>query len=221
MKKHWNELAKTRLSALGMTQAELSEKMGVTQGAMGHWLNGRRSPSLAEVGAIFQILGISGASLNPDGTFTVAEDLTHPPVKQQYEYPLFTILQAGQFADVEVFNERDALQWVPTTKKAGPTSFWLEVSGHSMTAPPGTRPSFPEGMLILVDPSKNVDHGDFCVAGIHNDSEVTFKRFVREDGQPWLEPLNPNPRYQSIPCNEECRIIGRVIQAQWPEDTFN
>jgi transcriptional regulator with XRE-family HTH domain len=70
MKKHWNELAKTRLAALGMTQAELSEKMGVTQGAMGHWLNGRRSPSLAEVGAMFQIL-ISGASINPDGTFTV------------------------------------------------------------------------------------------------------------------------------------------------------
>lgn len=89
MKKHWNELAKTRLATLGMTQAELSEKMGVTQGAMGHWLNGRRSPSLAEVGAMFQILGISGASINPDGTFTVSEDLTLPPIKQQFEYPLF------------------------------------------------------------------------------------------------------------------------------------
>ncbi|EJO48750.1 LexA family protein [Enterobacter sp. SST3] len=220
MKKHWNELAKARLAVLGMTQAELSEKMGVTQGAMGHWLNGRRSPSLAEVGTIFKILEISGATLNPDGTFTVADDLTHPPVKQQYEYPLFTTLQAGQFAQGTALTERDSLQWVASTKKAGPSSFWLEVSGHSMTAPQGTRPSFPEGMLILVDPSEVVDHGDFCVAAIHNDSEVTFKRYVREDGQPWLEPLNPNPRYQSIPCNEDCRIIGRVITAQWPEDTF-
>lgn len=220
MKKHWNELAKTRLISLGMTQAELSEKMGVTQGAMGHWLNGRRSPSLAEVGTIFKILGISGASLNPDGTFTVAEDLTHPPVKQQYEYPLFTTLQAVQFAEGTALTERHYLQWVPTTKNAGPNSFWLEVTGHSMTAAPGTKPSFPEGMLILVDPSEVVDHSDFCVAGIHNDSEVTFKRYVREDGQSWLEPLNPNPRYQSIPCNEDCRIIGRVITAQWPENTF-
>lgn len=220
MKKHWNELAKTRLNTLGMTQSELSEQMGVSQGAMGHWLNGRRSPSLAEVGAIFEILGINGAALNPDGTFTVGEDLTARPVKQQYEYPLFTTVQAGQFADVGTYTERDAQEWIATTSKAGPRAFWLEVSGHSMTAPPGTKPSFPEGMLILVDPSEDVEPGDFCVAGIHNDSEVTFKRFVWEDGKPWLEPLNPNPRYQSLPCNENCRVIGKVVKAQWPEDTF-
>jgi SOS-response transcriptional repressor LexA len=91
----------------------------------------------------------------------LSEDLTLPPIKQQFEYPLFTTVQAGQFADVGTFTERDALQWVPTTRKAGPDSFWLEVSGHSMTAPPGTRPSFPEGMLILVDPSEDVEPGDF------------------------------------------------------------
>ncbi len=89
-----------------------------------------------------------------------------------------------------------------------------------MTAPPGGRPSFPEGILILVDPEQEVKPGDFCVAGIYNNSEVTFKRFVWEDGTPWLEPLNTNPRYQSIPCNENCRIIGKVVKAQWSEDTF-
>lgn len=221
MKRTWNELAKVRLNTLGMSQAELSEKIGVTQGAMGHWLNGRRNPSLAEVGAIFEILGITGASLNPDGSFTVSEDLTLAPVKRQYEYPLFTTVQAGQFSDVGTYTEKDAKQWIATTRKAGPRSFWLEVNGHSMTAAPGTRPSFPEGMLILVDPDEDVEPGDFCVAGIHNDSEVTFKRYAWDDGQAWLEPLNPNPRYQSILCNENCRVIGRVVKAQWPEETFD
>jgi hypothetical protein len=168
---------------------------------------------------MFQILGISGASINPDGTFTVSEDLTLPPIKQQFEYPFSQPCKLDNLLTL-VLLPNVILQWVPTTRKAGPDSFWLEVSGHSMTAPPGTRPSFPEGMLILVDPSEDVEPGDFCVAG-HNDSEVTFKRYVREDGQPWLEPLNPNPRYQSIPCNENCRIIGRVVKAQWPEDTFD
>lgn len=221
MKKHWNELAKARLIALGMTQAELSEKMGISQGAMGHWLNGRRSPSLSDVGAIFEILGITGASINPDGSFSVSDDMTLPPAKIQYEYPLFTTVQAGQFSDVSGYTEKDAKSWVATTRKASAKSFWLEVIGHSMTAPTGSKPSFPEGMLILVDPDEEVESGDFCVAGIHNDSEVTFKRFTKEDGQPWLEPLNPNPRYQSIPCNENCRIIGRVVKAQWPEETFD
>lgn len=221
MKKHWNELAKTRLSTLGMTQADLAEKMGVTQGAMGHWLNGRRSPSLSEVGAIFEILGITNAALNPDGTFSVSEDLSIPPVKPQYEYPLLTSVQAGVFTEADPITERDVKTWVATTKKASERAFWLEVAGHSMTAPPGGRPSFPEGILILVDPEQEVKPGDFCVAGIYNNSEVTFKRFVWEDGTPWLEPLNTNPRYQSIPCNENCRIIGKVVKAQWPEETFD
>ncbi|MEG2267970.1 MAG: LexA family transcriptional regulator [Acinetobacter sp.] len=217
---NWNELAKTRLNALGMTQAELAEKMGVSQGAMGHWLNGRRSPSLTEVGAIFQILDINGAALNPDGTFTVAEDLTLRPIKQQYEYPLFTSVQAGSFSAVGCYTEQDAKDWIGTTKKASDMAFWLVVEGHSMTAPAGSKPSFPEGMLILVDPAEDVFSGDYCVAGIDNDTAVTFKRFVVEDGKPWLEPLNPNPRYQSLECGTNCRIIGKVIKAQWPEDTF-
>lgn len=143
------------------------------------------------------------------------------PVFKSYEYPLFTTAQAGQFTDVDGFTEKDARDWIASTKKASKNSFWLEVSGHSMTAPQGSRPSFPEGMLILVDPEVPVESGDFCVAGIHNDSEVTFKKLVWEDCTAWLEPLNPNPRYQSIECNENCRIIGKVIKAQWPEDVLS
>lgn len=221
MKRHWHELAKTRIAALKMTQAELAEKMNVTSGAMGHWLNGRRNPSLAEVGAMFQILGISNATINPDGTFTVDEDMSAPPVKIQYEYPLFTSVRAGEFSAVDGYTERDSNGSIATVKKASNLAFWLTVEGHSMTAPPGVKPSFPEGMLILVDPAEDVEPGDFCVAGIFNDSEVTFKKFTREDGQPWLEPLNPNPRYQSIPFDENCRIIGKVVKAQWPEETFD
>lgn len=218
MKKHWNELAKTRLNTLGMTQAQLAEKMGVTQGAMGHWLNGRRSPSLAEVGTIFQILGISGAALNPDGTFSVGEDLTLLPVKQQYEYPLFTTVQAGPFTEVGTYTAGDAKAWVPTNTKASDNAFWLEVKGHSMTAPQGVRPSFPEGMLILVDPAEDVESGDFCVASAHNDSEATFKKYEKDAGVSYLVPLNP--AYRTIDCDHQCRIIGKVVRAQWPEDTF-
>jgi SOS-response transcriptional repressor LexA len=35
-------------------------------------------------------------------------------------------------------------------------------------------------MLILIDPEQDVEPGDFCVAGIFNDSEVTLKNlFVK------------------------------------------
>jgi len=220
MKMNWYDIAKQRIDALGLNQEKLAEHIGVTKGAVSHWLNGRRNPTLQEIGAIFKYLGVKDASFNSDGTFTVGENEQEPVLSRQYEYPLFTSVPAGAFSEVGTFTESDAKAWVATTKKASKDAFWLEVKGHSMTAPQGMRPSFPEGMLILVDPAEEVDAGDFCVAGVFGDSEVTFKKYTWDDGKHWLEPLNPSPRYESIPCNENCRIIGKVVKAQWPEDIF-
>jgi len=220
MKMNWYDIAKQRIDALGLNQEKLAEHIGVTKGAVSHWLNGRRNPTLQEIGAIFKYLGVNDASFNSDGTFTVGEPEESPALSRQYEYPLFTSVPAGAFSEVGSFTENDAKAWVSTTKKASKDAFWLEVTGHSMTAPQGMRPSFPEGMLILVDPAEEVEAGDFCVAGVFGDSEVTFKKYTWDDGKHWLEPLNPNPRYESIPCNENCRIIGKVVKAQWPEDMF-
>lgn len=217
----WYEIAKQRIDELGLNQEKLAEHLGVTKGAVSHWLNGRRNPTLQEIGEVFQYLGVKDVTFNPDGTFSVGSISESKPELPQYAYPLFTTVQAGQFAEVGTFTERDAQAWVATTRKASNDAFWLEVSGHSMTAPQGVRPSFPEGMLILVDPAEDVEPGDFCVASVFGDTEVTFKKLTWDEGKAWLEPLNPNPRYQSIPCNETCRVVGKVVKAQWPEDIFS
>lgn len=218
---NWYDIAKQRIDALGLNQDKLAEHIGVTKGAISHWLNGRRNPSLKEIGAIFQYLNLTGVIFNSDGTFTVDGQECQCAIANQYEYPLYANVQAGNFSDAGTYTYGDERGWIATNKKASDKAFWLEVSGHSMTAPQGSKPSFPEGMLILVDPAECVEHGDFCIAGIYGDSEVTFKKFVYEDGKPWLEPLNPNSRYQSIEFTENCRIIGKVLKAQWPEETFS
>ncbi|MBJ9007238.1 LexA family transcriptional regulator [Citrobacter koseri] len=206
------------MSEVGITQAQLSEELGVTQGALSHWLNGRRSASLTEIGSIFRILGIAGATLNIDGSFTIGSNQFSAPPKPHFEYPVFSHVQAGMFSpEFRTFTERDAEGWVSTTKKASDASFWLEVDGHSMTAPTGSRPSFPEGMLILVDPEEPVDPGDFCIARLGGD-EFTFKKLIKDSGQVFLQPLNP--QFPMIPCNEHCRIVGKVVASQWPEETF-
>lgn len=207
------ERIKLLREAKGLSQAQLSKLCGwSTPSRVGNYELGVRKVSADEAITLGKALGVSPAMI------MFGDD--SGAVFKQYEYPLLTNVQAGAFTEVDPVMEKDVKTWVATTKKASEKAFWLEVSGHSMTAPPGGKPSFPEGILILVDPEQEVNPGDFCVAGIYNNSEVTFKRFVWEDGTPWLEPLNTNPRYQSIPCNENCRIIGKVVKAQWPEETF-
>lgn len=209
---------------LGLSQETLAELMGMGQSGVAQLLNGSNAINATHAAQFAKILGVKVDDFSPSLAADISamyESIAQDgrPVRR-YEYPLLADVQAGSFSSVGTFSESNAKCWVETTKKASYKSFWLEVSGHSMTAPPGTRPSFPEGMLILVDPEEDVTPGDFCVASVFGDTEVTFKRFVWEDGQPWLEPLNPNPRYQSIPCNETCRIVGKVVKAQWPEEIF-
>ncbi|MCS2155500.1 LexA family transcriptional regulator [Scandinavium sp. H11S7] len=210
---------------LGLSQETLAELMGMGQSGVAQLLNGANAINTTHAAQFAKILGVKVDDFSPtlaaeiSAMFeAIANGGTHSSV---FEYPLLTDVQAGSFTAVNSYTERDAKEWVSTTVKASNSAFWLEVSGHSMTAPPGVKPSFPEGMLILVDPEQDVEVGDFCVAGIFNDSEVTFKRFIWEDGKPWLEPLNPSPRYQAIECNEHCRIIGKVVKAQWPENIFS
>lgn len=213
-----------RKKDLGLSQETLAEFMGMGQSGVAQLLNGSNAINATHAAQFAKILGIKVDEFSPSLANEIAEmyaEVDHGGLSvPKFSYPLLTDVQAGAFSSVGSFRESDAKVWIDTTRKASREAFWLEVSGHSMTAPPGSKPSFPEGMLILVDPLQDVEHGDFCVAGMFGDTEVTFKKFVREDGKPWLEPLNPNPRYQSIECNETCRVIGKVVKAQWPEETF-
>ena len=207
------ERLKTIREEAGLSQGQLAKLCGWgSQSRIGNYELGNRKIGAEDALVLGSVLKVSPSMIlfgDESG-----------PVYKNYEYPLFTTVQAGQFSEVDTYTEQDAKSWIATTRKASKDAFWLEVSGHSMTAPQGVKPSFPEGMLILVDPAEDVEPGDFCVASVFGDTEVTFKKFTWDDGQAWLEPLNTNQRYQSIPCNETCRIIGKVVKSQWPDETF-
>ncbi|MEQ5208969.1 LexA family transcriptional regulator [Proteus sp. fly-1067] len=210
-----NEVIGERLKSIresrGLSQAQLAKLCGYSAASrIGNYELGERKISADDAIVISEALGISPAEL----MFGSQSD----QVIKNYEYPLFTKVQAGAFStEFNSYTQKDAVSWIPTAKKASERAFWLEVEGQSMTAPPGGKPSFPEGMLILVDPEEEVEFGDFCVARLLND-EFTFKRLIRDGGIEYLEPLNP--RFDLIPINGNCTIIGKVIKSQWPDDTF-
>ncbi|MBT0357066.1 LexA family transcriptional regulator [Morganella morganii subsp. morganii] len=209
---------------LGLSQESLGDAIGMGQSAVAQLLNGVNALNAENAAKLAVALDVSVDDFSPSLSkeirtmFNAVSSQKSAPIGDTYEYPLFTKVQAGAFTENgDSYTEKDAVAWIPTAKKASDHSFWLEVEGHSMTAPQGGRPSFPEGMLILIDPEEPVSIGDFCIARLHG-CEFTFKRLIRESGQTFLEPLNP--RFDLIPINENCEIIGKVIKSQWPDDTF-
>ncbi|WP_272538569.1 LexA family protein [Providencia sp. PROV197] len=213
--KNINELIGQRLRSLrenkGISQAQLARMCGYSSASrIGNYELGERKIGADDAVVISRALDVSPAEL------MFGDSAGH--IVRMFEYPLFSKIQAGAFTEnSNAYTRSDAAAWIPTAKKASDSSFWLEVEGHSMTAPQGGRPSFPEGMLILVDPEQEVKFGDFCIARLMND-EFTFKRLIREGEREYLEPLNP--RFEMIPINGNCQIIGKVVKSQWPDDTF-
>ena len=73
----WNALAKAKMKELKITQEGLAERLGVTQGAVAHWLGGRREPDLATINKILSILGLPalqvGVVAENKGTHTTTE----------------------------------------------------------------------------------------------------------------------------------------------------
>lgn len=220
--KRLKEIFNRKKKEIGISQESLADYMGMSQSGIAQLLNGSNAIGVSHAAGFAKILGVSVEDFSP----SLAEDIKKmysavtatPPLKPQYEYPLITSVQAGALDEIPAHTDRDVKKWIATAKYASKNSFWLEVTGHSMTAPQGSRPSFPEGMLILVDPeeAESVKAGDFCIAQL--DGEVTFKQYQFYAGRPQLEPLNP--RYDIIPVRDGFRIIGKVVKAQWPEETF-
>jgi SOS-response transcriptional repressor LexA len=83
-----------------------------------------------------------------------------------------------------------------------------------MTAP--GKLSFPEGSIIVVDPSRGHDSGSLVIARFEASNEATFKRFEMDAGQSMLVPLNP--AYPIIPIATQCQIVGVVVSKA--EDVF-
>ncbi|YCH28990.1 LexA family transcriptional regulator [Erwinia sp. D4-22] len=220
--KRLKAIYENKKNELGISQESVADALGVGQSAIASLLNGVNALNASNASALARFLKVNVEDFSPSIAAEIAEMYRsiggNGGTVNPYEYPLFTYVQAGDFAEVGSYTSRDAKSWVATTRKASAKAFWLEVKGHSMTAPQGARPSFPEGMLILVDPAEPVESGDFCVASANGDSEVTFKKYELDGGISYLVPLNP--AYRILDCDHSIRIIGKVVKAQWPEETF-
>lgn len=215
MKKTWRDLAKARMKDIGMTQDSLAEALGKTQGGIGHWLNGRRDPSIEEIASVMKVIGLKELVLNSDGTVNDTEqtNVSNPrPYINAKKFPLISWVSAGQWCEaVEPYMLSEIDKWPETTADAHEQSFWLEVKGDSMTSPSGL--SIPEGMIILVDPAIEASSGRLVVAKLETENEATFKKYVVDAGNKYLKPLNPS--YSMTPINGNCRIVGVVIEAKW------
>jgi len=227
-----DRIKEARLS-LGMSQAQLARKIGVSQGAIGHLEQGRTQASSLLL-RLASALGVSPVWLESgDVPFSQADDdalaakvrLGSPrpfggtfpnvaPGPDLYSpIPLISWVQAGDWcAVIDNFSPGDAEEWLPCPRHHSPSAFALRVRGVSM------EPKYQDGDIIFVDPEVQANHGRNIVVRLDNEEAATFKQLVEEGGKRYLRPLNPDwPGPKLIPINGNATICGVVIGKFVPE----
>lgn len=199
----------------GKKKGEIASLCGVANSAVTQWITGESKSLRPEnLYALAKATGFRAEWLAiGEGDEREASESNISPAAQptkSFRYPVVSWVAAGAWSEaVEPYPTgiSDTYEFSEYDSK-GP-AFWLTVKGDSMTAPAGQ--SITEGTLILVDTEAEVSPGKLVVAKLPDSNEATFKKLVSDGGRLFLKPLNPSYPIEAV--DENCRIVGVVVQA--------
>lgn len=205
----------------GVTQADVPRQLKISRAAVSMWINGQTK----EIKSKYAIPLAGMLNVNAEWLVHGRGEMNAPMgVSESPEYlylvesnvPVISWVRAGEFCEAhDPLEPGDAEDWVMRPRGAGKNAYALRVSGDSMTSPyPGQR-SYPEGMIIIVDPDQQVLPGMRGIFKVPDTNEVTFKELINDTGRLYLKPLNP--QYNKIEVSEAMIFCGRVVGAYMPE----
>ena len=212
MKKPWNTFIREKMQEKNLKQEDIAEAMDKTQGAIGHWLTGRRQPNVNEVAQMINLTGVDKVILNGDGTVEEFDENVKPEkVETSYSYPLISNVEAGLFTEAFDYQTAMGYEYIDSEIDAGEDAFFLRIKGRSM------EPKFIEDDLVLIDVRRRPHPGDY-VAAVNDGGEATLKRY-RELGE---LSASGNPHFELVPLNRDyptlssktqnIRIIGVAVE---------
>lgn len=206
-----NRIAELRRRA-GITQRELADRLGITQQAVWYYENGRREIKSGMLIAMSEALGCTVSELLG---LEPSEGVVLPHVSEISKVPIVGRIAAG--TPREAFAQSSDYCDTPSSLVEGRSGcFWLVIAGNSMNR------IFPDGALVLIDPSAEVRNGDVAAVFVNGD-DATIKRVCFEGDSVRLHPESWDPEYKdriidrSDPEAPEFRIIGRAVSYTAPE----
>lgn len=209
MTEYKDRLAQAMKNAGAGTQ-QLADGMGITYQAVKRMLDGKSAafsaPNNAKAAQFLQVNSDWLATGEGDMT-TNRDSNVAPGPRIRGSVPLLSSVQAGAFKEIldSNYSGGDGVVMIPTTVPVNRYTFALRVQGDSM------EPRFTEGMLLIVEPELDGQHGDYVIVK-NGSNETTFKQLVK-DGSDWfLKPLNPRYPIKSLGADTIVGVVRGVTE---------
>ncbi|RAH37799.1 LexA family transcriptional regulator [Halomonas sp. SL1] len=147
------------------------------------------------------------------GGFSKPARESKPKLKLNH-YPVISGSQASSTVGLqEALTQAIEKKYYETTGYTSKdVSFWLALEGDSMAAPVGVSPSLPEGTMVLLDSGKTPTPGKLVLAALHDGTQLTFRKLIKDSGQLYLKPLNPS--YPLISLDNQTNVLAVAVEAK-------
>jgi SOS-response transcriptional repressor LexA len=217
---------KKRESGNEITYESVSAILGISLGAIGHYLNGVNALNAKIASAFAMALGVSvsefsrrlAAEIATMATMTegVGTADNAPPNKIRGDVvPLLPMKKADIENWLQFGSHDEGAEWLPKMPNNTKKAFAVTVSGDAMVSLfPGQR-SYPDGTIIFVDPLAKQTIGKGVVAILRNTEIAIFRLLVEDSGKQMLRPINA--QYSITELTADDVICGVVVGSYHPE----
>lgn len=180
-----------------ISQETIAADCGWTQGAVGHFLNGRTALSLESAIKLAESLQVPVSDFSPSLAKQMSGDNFTVKGKAKFKKaPILNYVQAGSFE--EYFDDAIVEEGAPYNAELhGDDCFWVVIEGNSMIGD-----FYPKDM-VLISPSRQPKAGDFVIALKKGADATTFKKW-RPRG---FDEQTGREYYELVPTNEDYAII--------------
>lgn len=192
------------------TQQDMAAICGLTNSSVSSWEGGRGGISTDNAATLARSTGYNTEWIKT-GAGPKRGGNTEPYQFTERTIPMLSESQAAQYGRATEGGAEPEYQcWVTPAAPVSANAFALRVNNDSMTNPSGF-PSFPEGIVLIIDPQICPVHKSYVV--VQEGEGVLFRQLIIEGERRHLVALNP--RWANIALAADAHIIGKVVAAQF------
>ncbi len=204
-----NELStilKTLMGSRKLSESELSRQTGIGQPVIHRMISGETgNPKIETLRPIASYFSISINQLIGDEPLpkeSLLGTITNK-VRSWIQVPLLSWEEAASWPNLD---DEQLERRVPTDIDVSDNAFALIIKDSTML------PRFPEGTLIVIDPSYQAADRDFAIVHIEGHKQVSFKQILIDGEETYLKPLNDDFKVQLL--DKKHRFLGVMVQAR-------
>lgn len=137
----------------------------------------------------------------------IAETRASYSVAQTSQAPLLSLQHIDEMQHLPLKNWHGAV--LPVLNLESDQCFALQIKDNSMSSGSVDVVSFSKNDYIIADANRQPVHNDFVIAKLPDSGQAAFRRYVVENNQIHLKPLNP--QYAPVVMRPEVKICGVVF----------